>query len=59
MKKLFDIPAYAVVELSGKRPVVVALNYTRQEAREDLQEFKSKCEGEFKIAKLAPVKFVR
>lgn len=59
MKKLFDIPAYAVVELSGKRPQVVSLCYTRDDARKDLQEFKFQTDGEFKIVKLEASKFVR
>lgn len=59
MKKLFDIPAYAVVELSGKRPQVVALCYNREEAREALREFKEYTKGEFKILKLEASKFVR
>lgn len=59
MKKLFDIPAYAVVELSGKRPQVVALCYTRDDAREALREFKEDTEGEFKILKLEASKFIR
>lgn len=59
MKKLFDIPAYAVVELSGKRPVVVALEFSRDYARGVLQEYKAKHHNNFKIVKLEATKWIR
>lgn len=51
------IPAYAVVDMSGKE--VVALEHTRDSARGILQEYKHKLHKDFKILKLKAEKFVR
>lgn len=52
------IPAYAVVDVDTKK--VVHLAYSREEARGELQDLKTRfTEYNYKLLKLAPEKWIR